>query len=124
MKIFISSKANILWSEPAFNSGITLPNASIKGLSKNNNKNNKNQNKNTQMPYFLYKIFETHIRRLEKLEQHDSYGDASKRAKQLRIELASGSPSCMIKVMFAETELHAEDLLYQLRAKSPGPGDD
>jgi hypothetical protein len=75
------------------------------------------------MPYFVYKIFETQIRRLEKLEQHDAYGDASKRAKQLRSELASGS-SCIIKVMFAETELHAEDMLNQLRAKSPGPGDD
>lgn len=75
------------------------------------------------MPYFLYKVFENPIRRLEKLEQHDSYGNASKRAKQLRAELADGSV-CIIKVMFAETELHAEDLLNQLRAEPPGPGDD
>ncbi len=75
------------------------------------------------MPYFIYKIFEHPIRRLEKLEQHDAYGDASKRAKLLRTELASGAP-CIIKVMFAETELHAEDMLNQLRTVPQGPGDE
>lgn len=75
------------------------------------------------MPYFVYKIFEHPIRRLEKIEQYDAYGDASKRAKSLRAELGSGA-RCIIKVMFAETELHAEDLLNELRTEPPGPGDD
>jgi hypothetical protein len=75
------------------------------------------------MPYFVYKIFETPIRRLEKLEQHDAFREASNRAKQLRGELASDT-SCVIKVIFAETELHAEDLLYQVREPVPNPQDD
>jgi hypothetical protein len=75
------------------------------------------------MPYFVYKIFETPIRRLEKLEQHDAFRAASDRAKQLRSELGSDA-SCMIKVIFAETELHAEDLLNQIRAPAPNPQDD
>lgn len=75
------------------------------------------------MPYFVYKIFETPIRRLEKLEQHDAFRAASDRAKQLRSELASDA-SYVIKVIFAENELHAEDLLNQVRAPAPNPQDD
>jgi hypothetical protein len=75
------------------------------------------------MPYFVYKIFETPIRRLEKLEQHEAFRDASNRAKQLRSKLASDA-TCVVKVIFAETELHAEDLLNQIRAAAPNPQDD
>jgi cell fate (sporulation/competence/biofilm development) regulator YmcA (YheA/YmcA/DUF963 family) len=75
------------------------------------------------MPYFVYKIFETPFRRLEKLEQHEAFRDASNRAKQLRSELSSEVP-CIIKVIFAETELHAEDLLNQIREAVPNPQDD
>jgi hypothetical protein len=75
------------------------------------------------LPYFVYKIFETPIRRLEKLEQHEAFRDASNRAKQLRGEL-TGDVTCAIKVIFAETELHAEDLLNQIRAAAPNPQDD
>ncbi|MGC2517787.1 MAG: hypothetical protein WA373_01580 [Burkholderiales bacterium] len=75
------------------------------------------------MPYFVYRIFQTPIRRLEKLEQHDAFREASSRAKQIRSELA-GDASCVIKVIFAETELHAEDLLNQVRAPIPNPQDD
>ena len=75
------------------------------------------------MPYFVYKIFETPIRRLQKMEQHDTFREASNRAKQLRAELAEDAPY-VIKVMFAETELHAEDLLNQIRAATPNPQDD
>jgi len=75
------------------------------------------------MPYFVYKIFETPIRRLQKLEQHDAFREASIRAKLLRSELA-GDAACIIKVIFAENELHAEDLLNQIRAAVPNPQDD
>jgi hypothetical protein len=75
------------------------------------------------MPYFVYKIFETPIRRLEKLEQHDTFREASNRAKQLRSELSSDAPY-VIKVIFAETELHAEDLLNQIREVVHHPQDD
>jgi hypothetical protein len=75
------------------------------------------------MPYFVYNISETPIRRLKMLEQHESFREASNRAKQLRGEFA-GDASCVIKVIFAETELHAEDLLNQVRVAAAGPGDD
>ncbi|MGC2047248.1 MAG: hypothetical protein WA635_01365 [Gallionella sp.] len=75
------------------------------------------------MPYFVYKVFETPFRRLEKLEQHEAFREASNRAKQLRSELSSDA-SYIIKVIFAETELHAEDLLNQIREAVPNPQDD
>jgi len=75
------------------------------------------------MPYYIYKIFEKPIRRLEKLEQHELFREASNRAKQMRSELA-GDEIFVIKVIFAETELHAEDLLNQIREAVPGPQDD
>lgn len=75
------------------------------------------------MPYFVYKIFAAPMRRLEKLEQHDAFRDASNRAKQLRGELGDDA-AYVIKVIFAETELHAEDLLYQVREAVPNPQDD
>lgn len=75
------------------------------------------------MPYYIYKITEFPIRRLEKLGQHDVYRDASTRAKQLRGELSADTAS-IIKVMFAETELDAEDLLNQVREAAPELGDD
>jgi hypothetical protein len=75
------------------------------------------------MPYFVYMIVEMPIRRLKKLEQHESFREASNQAKLLRGELA-GDASCVIKVIFAETELHAEDLLNQVRQAAAGPGDD
>ncbi|OFZ66488.1 MAG: hypothetical protein A2V79_08175 [Betaproteobacteria bacterium RBG_16_56_24] len=75
------------------------------------------------MPYFVYKIFKMPIHRLEKLEQHESFREASNRAKQLRAGF-TGDAQYVIKVIFAETELHADDLLSQVRVASPGPGDD
>lgn len=74
------------------------------------------------MPYFIYKVSERPIRRLEKLELHDAYRDASARAKQLRSELPAGA-NYVVKMIFAETELHAEDLLNQVREPNPEPND-
>ena len=75
------------------------------------------------MPYFVYKIFDNPIRHLEKLEQYDAFREASNRAKQLRGELDSDS-EYSIKMIFAENELHAEDLLNEVRAPAPELGDD
>jgi hypothetical protein len=72
------------------------------------------------VPYYIYKIFEHPIRRLEKLEQHESYRDASASAKRMR----SGMPedaAYSIKMVFGETELHAEDALNQVREPSLEP---
>jgi hypothetical protein len=75
------------------------------------------------MPYYIYKMFNFPIRRLEKLEQHAAFGDASVRAKALRAALAADEGS-VIKVILADNELHAEDLLSQQRAPQPNPDDD
>lgn len=75
------------------------------------------------MPYYIYKVFETPIRRLEKMEQHEAFREASGRAKTLRRELAM-SEQCAVKVIFADNELRAEDILSQVREAQPEPGDD
>jgi len=71
------------------------------------------------LPYYVYRVFTFPIRRLEKIEEAPSFGAASARAKALR-----SSPDlpadCAIKVIFAATELEAEDLLSQVRAPKPG----
>lgn len=75
------------------------------------------------MPYFIYRVTEFPIKQLEKLEQHDTYRDASARVKQLRAGQAGGS-TALIKMIHAESELHAEDLLNQVRDPQPQLGDD
>ncbi len=75
------------------------------------------------MPYFIYKISERPIRTLHKLEQHEKYRDASSRVKALRGEM-SVDATYSIKMFFAETELHAEDMLNEVREIQPELGDD
>ena len=75
------------------------------------------------MPYYIYKVLSFPIRRLEKLEQHQAFRDASARAKALRAASTADEASS-IKMILADNELHAEDLLSQLRAPQPNPQDD
>ncbi len=75
------------------------------------------------MPYYVYKIFEFPMKRVEKIEQHDVYRTAADRSKTLRRELAL-SERCNVKMIFAENELQAEDLLTQVREPAPELGDD
>ena len=75
------------------------------------------------MNYFIFRITERPIRQLEKLEQHDTYRAASVRVKQLRNELPADSPAT-VRMIPAETELRAEDLLNQVREPVPELGDD
>ena len=75
------------------------------------------------MNYFIYRITERPIRQLEKLEQRDTYRSASARVKQLRSELPADS-NATVRMIPAETELRAEDLLNQVREPVPELGDD
>jgi hypothetical protein len=75
------------------------------------------------MPYYIYKVANFPIRRLEKIEQHSAFRDASASAKALRATLASAGDGA-IKVILADNELHAEDLLSQQRPPQPNPDDD
>lgn len=75
------------------------------------------------MPYYIYRITERPLRMLEKLEEHAVYQDASARAKTLRKEEAWGENG-RIKLIHAENELQAEELLNEVRAPQPELGDD
>ena len=75
------------------------------------------------MPYYIYKISTFPIRQLVKLEQHAVFRDASARAKVLRGVLPSAEAGS-IKMILADNELHAEDLLSQQRSPQPNPDDD
>jgi hypothetical protein len=74
------------------------------------------------MPYFVYRLFEQPLRRVEPLEQFERYADASRFAKSRR-----GAPEekdCAIRVVFAPNALAAEDALMNPRAAPPRTGDD
>lgn len=75
------------------------------------------------MPYYLYRVTEQPVRQLRKISEFDAFKEASAEAKRLRREtdLTDGT---LIKVMFADNELQAEDLLNQVREKEPLTGDD
>lgn len=72
------------------------------------------------MPYYIYRIQPLGV--LQKIEQHDRFAEASARAKALRAVAMPGVTG-KVKVMFAENELQAEDLLSQVREAGPA-GDD
>jgi hypothetical protein len=74
------------------------------------------------LPYFVYRVFP--FARLEKIGQFDSFPEASSCAKALRAA-PDCPPNCRVKLMFADNELHAEDLLSQVREQHEGViGDD
>lgn len=72
------------------------------------------------MPYYIYLV--KPFAQLEKLGEHPAFKDASVHAKALRAEAPSAAPG-QVKVMFAENEWMAEDLLCQVRERGPS-GDD
>jgi hypothetical protein len=75
------------------------------------------------MPYYIYKVAAQPIRQLAKLAQYDIFKEASAEAKRLRkeVDLTGG---VQIKMIFADNELLAEDLLNQPREAEPLTGDD
>jgi hypothetical protein len=64
------------------------------------------------MPYFIYKIGPLNI--LAKQGQADSFKEAKATANELRKQLVPNSGQ-VIKMIFAENELAAEDTLSQPR---------
>lgn len=76
------------------------------------------------MPYYLYRVTPVGpVRRLDKLAEHAAFKEASAQAKAMRRE-ADLQDGAAIKVIFAENELLAEDLLSQVREPEPMIGDD
>lgn len=72
------------------------------------------------MPYYIYRI--KPFSQLEKLSEFDSFKGASEQARALRAAQAADTPG-RIKIMFADNELQAEELLCQVRTPEPR-GDD
>jgi hypothetical protein len=72
------------------------------------------------VPYYIYRV--KPFGQLEKLAQYAGFKDASTRAKTLRASPGAHALG-MVKVMFAENELQAEDLLCQVR-EAPPRGDE
>ncbi len=73
------------------------------------------------MPYFVYRIETLPIKQLKKLDAFEAFRDASSYAKEVRSDLPANT---LIKVIFAENELQAEDLLCTVReAKITGDDD-
>ena len=74
------------------------------------------------MPYFVYKITPP-FKQLEKINSFPNFKEASVFAKSVRTGMAE-SDNYAVKVIFAENELEAEDLLNQVREPEPMTGDD
>ena len=72
------------------------------------------------MPYFIYKMTSQEgmslVKNLELISEFDSFKEAKAFAREKRTELAEGSNE-MIKVMFAENQLVAEEQLLEHREK-------
>ena len=72
------------------------------------------------MPYFVYRVTRAPLLSLEQLAIFPKFPDASAHAKMLRADTDPARET--IKVVLADNELHAEDLLSQVRDASPGSG--
>lgn len=69
------------------------------------------------MPYYIYRIQAgptAIVKQLELLNEFEAYKEAQEFAKQTR---ASQSDDALIKVMFAESQLKAEEQLMEKREK-------
>lgn len=72
------------------------------------------------MPYFVFSI--RPFAQIRKLAEFPGFREASARAKAIRATQSAGADA-KIKVMFAENQQLAEDLLCQIRDPGP-PGDE
>lgn len=73
------------------------------------------------MPYYVYRIESRPIKMLRKLDAFAAFSEASSFAKDARAGLEGDA---RIKVIFAENELQAEDLLSTVREAQITGGDD
>ena len=71
------------------------------------------------MPYYVYRIENAEMALLKQLElvnQFDSFKEAKNHARDLRAQQGEGDKA-VIKVMFADNQLHAEEQLMEKRDK-------
>ena len=71
------------------------------------------------MPYFIYRTFAFPSAASSRPDARIRFQAASARTKELRAspDLPAG---CTVRMVFAQNELEAEDLLNQVRAAAPG----
>jgi hypothetical protein len=75
------------------------------------------------MPYYVFRVYEGPIRRLERIGEFARFPEASRFAKEHRAQLPAGE-TCAVRVVFGETELAAEDALANPAEPPPRIGDD
>jgi hypothetical protein len=76
------------------------------------------------MPYYIYRVTPLGpVRQLVKISQFEVFKEASNEAKRLRRE-TDLAPGELIKTIFAENELQAEELLNEPRGEEPMTGED
>ena len=75
------------------------------------------------MPYYIYRVSMRPLPHLDQLAQCASFKEASTRIKLLRTA-PDLPPDCSVRMIFAENELAAEDLLSQVREREPGVAGD
>ena len=69
------------------------------------------------MPYYVYRIENAEmdlLKQLELVNQFESFKEAKNHARDLRKQQAEGD-NAVIKVMFADNQLHAEEQLMEKR---------
>jgi hypothetical protein len=76
------------------------------------------------MPYYLYRVTQVgSLKQLDRIDQFEAFKDASAEAKRLRRD-GNYPANVMVKMVLADNELQAEDLLQQVREPEPTVGDD
>jgi hypothetical protein len=76
------------------------------------------------MPYYIYRVTPLGpVRQLAKISQFEIFKEASNEAKRLRRE-TDLAPGELIKTIFAENELQAEELLNEPRGEDPMTGEE
>lgn len=73
------------------------------------------------MAYYVYRLFERPLRRVEPLAEFERYPDASRFAKARRAEAAA---DCSIRIVFGANALQAEEAIMNPQAPPPRSGDD
>ncbi|TAK41102.1 MAG: hypothetical protein EPO27_19895 [Betaproteobacteria bacterium] len=73
------------------------------------------------MTYFVYRLFETPLRRVEPLGAFERYAEASRFAKARRAE---ESADRSIRIVFGANALEAEEALMNPQPPPPRIGDD
>lgn len=68
------------------------------------------------MAYYIYKIFPP--KRLEYIDEFESYRDAKKLIRSMRMELAP-EDDYAVRMIFAPDREHAESLLKEVREARP-----